>query len=241
MRSRVALLAALVALCLLPAARLAAQDPPAWERLAITLMPQYDDPRLLILYEATLERSGEVAFGIPTGVELASAAYREADGRLVEVEARFEARSDGRRVVVESPGRELRLALYQDVIPPTIDRFVDFTLPAQDVAVGELEWRVVYPLGASELRSEPPMRSTGSNHLGMATFSRSAGALTPGSTSMQTIEYRRVSNEPSLALNAPPAAPASARRWLPYALAGLMFLAGLLLVARGVRASLSAG
>jgi hypothetical protein len=216
-----------------------AQEPTAGEveSLTISLLPQYDDPRLLIIYEAVLPQPGEVAMGVPPGVELHTAAYRAADGTLRSTEARWDAASTGRYIRFSAPTREVRLELYQDVVPRQTDRFVDFTLPRQLFDVARLRWVVVFPLDSTEIVTEPPMERYGLNHIGMEEYHREAGRLPVGERALQTIEWARESNEPSIILpDDPPAAadPTMGDLHPVYVGAGLAFLVGLALVLNGL-------
>lgn len=211
----------------------------AIESLTLTLLPQYDDRRLLVLYEAELAEAGVVAFGVPSGVELHAAAFRDAEGTLRELPATFVAESDGRYVRFDAPTREVRLELYHDVVPlGSAQRFVDWTLPRQATDIPYLLWRVVFPLDATSLVTDPPMIPTGENHLGMLTFQREAGVLPRGETSHQSVEWVRESDQPSILLPDDDEAvpPLEQRSRTPILLGGgLLFLVGLLLVLDGVR------
>lgn len=177
--------------------RASAQQAARVERLTVSLLPQYDDPRLLILYEVTLDAPGSVALAVPPAVELHAAAYLAEDGRLRDLEAAFEGASDGRFIRFTSPTRNARLELYQDVIPQQAERTVDFTLPAQRDALDALHWVVVFPLDATDLATEPAMSEAGQNHFGMAEFTRDAGPLPARQPATQRLTWVRESDAPS--------------------------------------------
>ncbi|MBA3531787.1 MAG: hypothetical protein H0T73_07710, partial [Ardenticatenales bacterium] len=176
----------------------AAQSQSTVETLTLSLLPQYDDPRLLIIYEATLSAPGEVAFAVPPSVELHHAAYRAEDGTLHEVEGHFDAASNGRFVRFTVATREARLELYQDVIPRQTERFIDFTLPAHPYDIPLLRWVAIFPLNASAIATTPAMTSTGQSHLGLQSFEREAGPLPAGTRAEQSIEWQRESSEPAI-------------------------------------------
>lgn len=232
MRRFPGLLLALALVLLLPMTLLA--QAARFDEFTVTLLPQYDDPRLLILYEATLSAAGPVALAVPPAVELHEVAFWGDDGRLKRLEGRFEGRSDGRYLTFESPAREIRVELYQDVIPPGPERTVLFTLPAQERPIGQFRWNVVFPLESEVVAGSPPMLSTGTDHLGMATFTREVGAVAAGEAVRQEIRWTRVSSEPSIVLpEAVEIDPAGGRRTTLIG-AALLFVAGLGLVLSGL-------
>lgn len=196
-------------LLLLGIGQASAQQAARVERLTVSLLPQYDDPRLLIIYEATLDAPGSAVLAVPPAVELHAAAYLAEDGRLREMEATFEGASDGRFIRFTTPARTARLEFYQDVIPRQAARRVDFTLPAQREALDTLRWIVVFPLDATDLATEPAMTEAGQNHFGMVEFTRDAGSLPASQSAQQRFSWARESNEPSfLSAAAAPEPPA---------------------------------
>ncbi len=177
-----------------------AQNEVRVESLTLSLLPQFNDQRLLIIYEATLEAPGSAALAIPAAVELEAALYRADDGTLIDIEAEFEGASDGRFIRFSSPAANARLELYQDVIPRQAERFVDFTLPAQRYDLDSLRWLVTFPLDASNFVTKPPMNPLGQNHFGMEEFEREVAPLPAGERASQTIEWYRESDEPSFVM-----------------------------------------
>jgi len=167
------------------------------EILTVSLLPQFNDRRLLILYEAQLDQAGSAVLAIPPAVELHRASYQSAEGELIEIQAEFEAASDGRFIRFTSPHQTARLELYQDAIPRNPQRFIDFTLPEQRYNLQTLRWVVTFPLDSSNIKTDPPMTLLGQNHFGMQEYQRDAGALPAGEDAKQTIEWVRTSNEPS--------------------------------------------
>jgi len=187
----------LVAIFLTPSAH--AQSTATLQALTVSLLPQYDDPRLMIVYEAELNQAGTSSVAIPTGVELSGAESKGADGSYVLMEAVFEGASDGRFITFTSPTPSVRLVLYLDAIPPHPERDVTFTLPAQRDPLTALQWRVVFPLGATDMLTEPTMTTIGAVHYGMEGFERDAGSLTARTPAMQRFAWVRQSNSPSFA------------------------------------------
>ncbi|HEX8683726.1 MAG TPA: hypothetical protein VF707_15520 [Ardenticatenaceae bacterium] len=237
MRGLLLLLVALL-LALTSLTKAQAQGQPSQiESLTVSLLPQYDDPRLLVIYNATLDAPGEVLLGAPSGVELHAAAYRDEAGTLRDAEAGFRAESDGRFIRVDAPTREVQVELYYDVIPRQPQRSVTFTLPRQRYDVENLTWTATFPTSSSDAGAEPPMTPLGLNHFGMLEWQREAGPLPAGETAAQTISWLRESDAPSFEVPGAEAAPAPeppSRSWLPYTGAFLAFLVGVLLVANGI-------
>lgn len=180
-----------------------AQSTVAVQTMTVSLLPQYDDPRLLIIFEADLAEPGQGYIAIPDAVELQGAEARQDDGSYQSIEARFEGASDGRFITFTSPTRSVRLAFYQDVITRDSAHVLDFTLPSQRDALTTLKWRVVFPLGSSDISSEPAMTSIGDVHYGMPGFERDAGALAARTPAVQQVRWSRASNSPSFAREVP--------------------------------------
>ena len=212
-----------------------AQQDATVETLTVSLLPQFNDPRLLIIYEATLDQAGTAVLAIPPAVELHNATYRADDGTLTNIDAQFEAASDGPFIRFTSPNQTVRLELYQDVIPRQAQRFVDFTLPDQRYDLQTLRWLVTFPLDSSNIVTTPPMTLLGQNHFGMEEYERNAGPLPAGQKAKQTIEWVRESNEPSFNLGAEEENPSHQGDLTPIHIAlGLLFLLGLGMVLHGV-------
>jgi hypothetical protein len=206
------------------------------QSLTVSLLPQYDDTRLLIIYTATLDEPGEVLLAAPSGVELRVAAYFNEDGERQSTAAQFEAASDGRFIRVTAPTREVQLELLYDVIPPGPQRAVTFTLPAQRYSIDELVWTTTFPVDSTDHEADPAMEPLGLNHFGMQEWQRDAGPLPAGETASQTISWVRESNSPSFSMSAIESPPPNAERsMLIYGGAALVFLIGGLLVADGIR------
>lgn len=177
----------------------AAQTRATLQTLTVSLLPQYDDPRLMIVLEAELSSAGTASIAIPTAVELVAAEAKAEDGTYTAMEARFDGASDGRFITFTSPTSSVRLVLYQDVIPDQPERDLTFTLPAQRDALSNLTWRVVFPLSAKSLVTEPEMTGIGAVHFGMEGFERDAGALPARTSATQRLAWVRQSNAPSFA------------------------------------------
>lgn len=226
------LLALALLVTLLVGQRTWAQGSSRIEQLTVTLMPQYDDPRLRIVYEVTLEAPGALTLPVPPGVELRRAAYRQEDGSLQEVEATFQAAPEGRFIQFATLTREGYLELYQDAYPPQPQRALTYTLPASRDPIAALRWIALFPPDVDEIELDPPMEADGSNHLGMPRFERVEGALPAGTSSQQSLRWYRESSEPFLFVPPPTeeSAPSTTPQWLALAL----FLLGLALVLHGL-------
>ena len=206
------------------------------ETLTVSLLPQFNDRRLLIIYDARLNQAGTAALAIPSAVELHRASYQSEEGELIDIEAKFEGASDGRFIRFTSPNQTARLELYQDAIPRNTVRFVDFTLPDQRYDLQALRWMVTFPLDSSDLKTDPPMTHLGQNHFGMDEYERDVGPLPAGQDAKQTIEWVRISDEPSFTFaNEEENILANEDSLMPiYIGLGGLFLVGLVMALHGV-------
>lgn len=187
-----------------------AQSSATLQTLTVSLLPQYDDPRLMIVFEAELNQAGSSAIAIPSAVELTAADAKAADGSYTPIEATFEGASDGRFITFTSPTSSVRLVFYQNVIPRQPERDLTFTLPAQRDALTMLKWRVVFPLGAKDIATTPEMISIGAVHYGMEGFEREVGTLPARTPAAQQLAWVRQSNAPSFAQAVATPAPGAA-------------------------------
>ena len=176
-----------------------AQTPAALQTMIVSLMPQYDDPRLLIVFDVEMDQPGQGYIAIPDAVELHSAEARLDDGSYQAIEAKFEGASDGRFITFTSPTRTARVSFYQDVITREAAHVLDFTLPAQRDALSLLAWRVVFPLGATDIAMDPEMLNTGDVHYGMPGYLRETGGLPARTPAVQQVRWTRASSSPSIA------------------------------------------
>lgn len=198
---RIALIGLLVAFFFLSsgAVSYAQNNSTPLQALTVSLLPQYDDPRLMIVLEATLVQPGRGAVAIPPNVELIVAEALRPDNTYTEIEAAFDGAADGRFITFNSPTTAVRIILYQDSIPRQPERTLPFTLPAQRDDLTALNWRVVFPLGATSVATTPAMTPLGVAHYGMEAFEREAGALPARTTAEQEISWVRESDLPSFA------------------------------------------
>ncbi|MFQ6058841.1 MAG: rhodanese-like domain-containing protein [Anaerolineae bacterium] len=142
-----------------PVAIQALQEEPVIAHLTVSLWPEYDDPRLLVIYrgqfaaETTFPR--RVTFRIPQGAEVNAAAYTTADGQLMANpwESRQE---DGYQLISYSlPVPTFQFEFYDDAIQGQVDKRLSFVFQSL-YPIESLEIEVQRPLRASNFQISPP-------------------------------------------------------------------------------------
>ncbi len=192
---------------LLPAALVAA---PAVriDTLNVDILPEHDDPRVLIIYRGTLSANAPppypLAFTIPAEAQVHAAAYRR-DAQLYS--AQYETGRDGdrTRVTFPVPVRDFQFEYYADAISGR---------PQRSFGVG-----VVFPLPVENLQVsvEQPLRSSGFTLTPAAARTAVSGAFTyflysvdrwpAGKAWSIRGTYRKEDSDPSLTRPAAQSAP----------------------------------
>ncbi len=207
--------------------------------LQVELWPEYDDPRLLVLMQGTLESANqEVRVPLPPSAELNAVAYVAEDGRLLTAEWRLEEEGGQRVVVVSVPTTRFHVEYYVDAVTPGEETVVRARVPVPEAEIAQATLIVQQPANTTNFRGVPPLGALEQGLGGLMYAARDLGALSPGAIVEQEVRYTRLapglSTTPRAATTpepAPTAAPQSARSWVPLAIGvALALLIALLVV-----------
>ena len=217
---------------------------PTIQRLQVDLWPEYDQPRLLVIYRGELEAPPSQALRLPIPADAAihAVAYVATDGRLMNLQWESVSAGDEQVVVLTPPTVEFQIEYYWDVLGDDPEK--SFTLPvtAGSHRIASLLFQVQEPVGATGLQGDPPLQGPTVGFQGLNYYVRDAGALEPGQTARQTVRYVKASRtlsieavQPAPAEAAPPPASTASggqrleRFWLPIVAAVFLVIGSVLL------------
>ena len=222
-------------------------EPPTIQRLQVSLWPEYDDPRLLVIYRGELasEATQPVRLPIPADAEVHAVAYVAEDGTLVNLDWTSETAEDGRVLVLSPPTRAFQVEYYWDVLGTGPERSFTVPIAAGPQPVQALRIQVQEPVGAQDLQGDPPLEGPTVGFQGLNYYVREAGPLAPGAVVRQTVRYVKRDTRLSVAVVQPtPAQPAQAEKAVAaavptrpirlYVLVATLLVVGTSLIAFGV-------
>ncbi len=183
----------------------AQQSPIVIERLEISLWPEYDDPRLLVIYRGVLaqEPKGPLTFAIPITAELHAVAYLNAEGRLLKSDWQILPGSDREQLVVFTPGsRQFQLEYYEEIATRGPQRSFTFQFQSSRYEIGALQLEVQQPLRSRDFVAQPPLPDDlGTDTRGLRYFGRKFGTVPLGVLIEQQISYTKRDAQPSVQAN----------------------------------------
>ncbi len=178
----------------------AQQIPVVIERLEISLWPEYDDPRLLVIYRGELaeDPTSPLAFTIPSTAQIHAVAHVGPAGTLLADDWQL-LPSDSNQIVLFTPGsRRFQVEYYDDVIGTAPERSFVFRFRSDRYEIKNLEIEVQQPLRATGLQASPALEPQGTDTRGFSYFGRRVGAVSPGTLIEQRVSYRKTDTLPSL-------------------------------------------
>lgn len=199
--------AIVVALTLMIPGRASAQGAP-FERLEVSLWPEYDRPAVLVIYRVTLPASfplpGTVRVRIPASAGQPNAvAEAEPSGNLVM--APYERAIDGDWAVLTISARSARLQVeyYDELQRDGSARSYRFEWPG-DHAVSSFLVDVQEPADTVNMRTVPPSPGGMPGVDGLMHHNLDLGAVAAGEERVINLDYTRGSDALSADLAAPP-------------------------------------
>lgn len=179
---------------------LAQQIPAVIERLEISLWPEYDDPRLLVIYRGELaeDPKNPLAFALPNTAQVHAVAYMGPAGTLLTAEWQLLPSENGQIVLFTPKSRRFQLEYYDDVLGTSPERAFVFRFVSDRYEIRDLEIEVQQPLRAQGLQGGPALEPRGADTRGFSYFGRRVGAVAPGTLVEQRVSYRKTDALPSL-------------------------------------------
>lgn len=181
------------------------QSPVVIERLEISLWPEYDDPRLLVIYRGMLaqEPKGPLIFAIPITAEIHAVAYLNSEGRLLKSDWQILPGSDREQLVVFTPGsRQFQFEYYEEITTRGSQRSFTFQFQSSRYEINALQLEVQQPLRSSDFVAQPPLPDDlGRDRRGLSYFGRKIGTVDLGLLIEQQISYTKRDTQPSVQAN----------------------------------------
>lgn len=213
---------------------------PKLKLVRISLWPEYDDPRLLVILRGELDDTTslplQIAVPIPAGAEVIATAYTSPSGDLFQTP--FQQTSNGALQVVSwtVPVATFHMEYYLDIVPKVTDRTkifnfdINLPYPAEKV-----ELDVKQPLGATNFTMSPAPLKWEPDSNGQQTASYTFNQVPANDTQTVNIRYSRSMSIPSFTKGqpAPPTLTTNRPTW-PLYLAGLLGLIGAGMLAYGL-------
>jgi len=147
-------------LLMLSPSRGIAQSEARLESLKISLWPEYDQPGVLVLYEARVSPEAEspatIRLPLPSGVDAPHAvAAHYPDGRLDD-NVEWDVVQEGTQAFleIETPTTGVWVEFYTDLEVQDVSRSFDFLIPG-GIEIADLIVEVMHPVGASDVRIKP--------------------------------------------------------------------------------------
>lgn len=181
------------------------QVPIVLERLEISLWPEYDDPRLLVIYRGELAEDPQspLAFTIPNTAQIHAVAHVGPAGTLLADDWQL-LPTDTDQLVLFTPGsRRFQLEYYDDVLGASEERSFVFRFRSDRYEIKNLEIEVQQPLRATGLQTSPTLEPQGLDTRGFRYFGKRIGAVSPGTLIEQRVSYRKTDTLPSLRPRSP--------------------------------------
>ncbi len=233
----------LLVISLLFVSGIEAQGVPRLHALDISLWPEYDDPRVLVIIFGTLdEPNTEVRVPLPEKAELNAVAYVSEDGRLLTAEWRAEAVDGKTTIVVSVPSKQFHVEYYLDAVTPGEKTVVHVRIPVPEAQITQATLTVQQPANTTDFEGDPPLGPLEQGFGGLMYATRNLGALSPGDVVEQVVRYTRLapglSTTPrALVTPVPPPdqAPEPGRNWIPVAVGVLIALVIAVLVVLWLR------
>lgn len=220
---------------------------PVIRQLEVSLWPEYDDPRLLVIYRGELASvpTQPVRLPIPADAEVHAVAYVAEDGMLVNLDWRSEFEGERRILILSPPTTGFQVEYYWDVLGRGPEKSFTVSVDAGPQSVEALRFQVQEPVGARDLQGDPPLQGPAVGFQGLNYYVRDAGSLIPGAMAQQTVRYVKADDRLSAAVVQPAPtqdmttggasamAPPADRRWL-YGVAVAFLTVGVTLAAFGI-------
>lgn len=190
----------LIALFLASALGFAQQLPVVIERLEISLWPEYDDPRLLVIYRGELaeDPKSPLAFSIPSTAQVHAVAHVGPAGTLLADDWQLLPDDNGQIVLFTPGSRRFQLEYYDDVLGTAPERSFVFRFRSERYEIKNLEIEVQQPLRATGFQASPALEPQGTDTRGFRYFGRRVGAVPPGTLIEQRVSYSKTDPLPSL-------------------------------------------
>lgn len=216
--------------------------------LEISLWPEYDDPRILVILTGSLEQEeGTLVLPLPEGADVNAVASAEEGGPLTDADWEVDGSDSSLTLIVRLTAARFQVEYYLDAVRPGDETFLSVAIPMPDASVAEARLEVQQPAQATALSGDPALGEPQLGFAGLNYFSRDLGSLSGGELVRQEVRYVRLAPGLSVPPPATPPSPAPAESRQPdlrlvaaggAAAAGLVLIAFWFLTRRGLPVAL---
>ena len=172
-----------------------AEEPTQYSNVTLWVWPEYDDPRLLVMWEGNVAgQSGTTTtakFLVPTGVELYFTGYQDNTGKFISVNPK-EVPSGIKGydlLTFDITGVTFRVEYYQDSIQGNPDKSINFEFKTL-YPIKNLNIDVQQPLLATNYKIEPQLQ-TSTQIQNITSYQSTYDSLGPDKALSFTIKYTK--------------------------------------------------
>lgn len=185
--------------------------------LQINVWPEYDDARVLVMYDGEVGDATnlpqEISVLIPSTASLSATAYVDPSGSFINVPDAPTTQDAGdgfTRVTVKLPAPKFHLEYYYNPLQGSPDKTMEFVYKAAQ-PTGNVQIEIQQPLKADKFATDPatPVKTTDAHNFTFYVFNYAS--LDAGQEQRVKIRYTKTDPNPSVAsIPTPASAPAAA-------------------------------
>ena len=192
-----------------------AQEDITLSTLGIDLWPEYDQPNVLVIFNATLSPEvtlpAELTFRIPVDARVHAVAVRQVNGTLYNAFYEGQVVGNWEEITFTATTPQVRLEYYDEsLVKQGTQRQYAFQWPG-DYAVDALVVQVQQPIDASDMSISPSMGNGTTAENGLVYYNAEVGSLAQGETFTLSLSYQKETDTLTTeALNLEPPVPITA-------------------------------
>lgn len=169
-----------------------AQGPTTLNRLFIKLWPEYDDPRLLVIFDGELLQPNQpFRVPIPAGAFINAVASAGDDGRLINSVWESSIDDNGNTIItVTADGPLFRVEYYIPLKVQGDQRIIEFKLPPNYFVTDEASIEILLPPDSTDISLEPVEETNQQMAGGGVLLQRNLGVVAADQVISQKVSYR---------------------------------------------------
>ncbi len=174
-----------------------AQATITFDSLAVQLWPEFDQPKMLVLYDFRLSPDvtlpATVSLRIPAGADLTAVA-QDVNGGLVTVDSKTATDGDWLVVTLDvTANSTYRIEYYMPLDVTGRQRSYAFSWPG-DYSVKAFSVLLQQPVDAAEMKTTPELKNTGVGDFNLAYFSSGTVEMPAGKNYLLELSYNKSSD-----------------------------------------------
>lgn len=181
-------------------------EAPRLAELRINVWPEYDQPSVLVIYDATLAEAVtnpiEMSWPIPAAARVNAVAYRDATGNLLTLPFEVTGAEGGQAAAFTVDQPQFIIEYYADILAPPPNRSFDLALTSP-LAADQVTLTVRQPSRADQMQITPALPEAGVDNLGNPQYSGPVGPLAAGQVIDLAVSYTKADADPSVSATSP--------------------------------------